>query len=40
VIYLLDTNILIYLSKNRPPQVAQRIDALGDGDSIAMSFIT
>ena len=40
MIYLLDTNILIYLSKNRPPQVAQRIDALGDVDSIAMSFIT
>ena len=40
MIYLLDTNILIYLSKNRPPQVAQRIDALGDDDSIAMSFIT
>ncbi|QPN70506.1 type II toxin-antitoxin system VapC family toxin [Synechococcus sp. CBW1108] len=31
---------MIYLSKNRPPQVAQRIDALGDDDSIAMSFIT
>jgi tRNA(fMet)-specific endonuclease VapC len=31
---------VIYLSKNRPPQVAQRIDALGDDDSIAMSFIT
>jgi len=40
VIYLLDTNILIYLSKNRPPQVAERIDALSDEDGIAMSFIT
>ena len=40
MIYLLNTNILIYLSKNRPPQVAERIDALGDDDSIAMSFIT
>jgi tRNA(fMet)-specific endonuclease VapC len=40
VIYLLDTNILIYLSKNRPPQVAERIDALSDDDSLAMSFIT
>jgi tRNA(fMet)-specific endonuclease VapC len=40
VIYLLDTNILIYLMKNRPPQVAEKIDALGDGDSLAMSFIT
>ena len=40
MIYLLDTNILIDLSKNRPPQVAERIDALSDEDSIAMSFIT
>jgi tRNA(fMet)-specific endonuclease VapC len=40
VIYLLDTNILIYLIKNRPPQVAERIDALKDQDSLAMSFIT
>lgn len=40
MIHLLDTNILIYLIKNRPPQVAQQIDALSDGDSLAMSFIT
>ena len=40
MIYLLDTNILIYLSKNRPPQVAERIDALSDVDGLAMSFIT
>ncbi len=40
MIHLLDTNILIYLIKNRPPQVAQRIDALPDDDSLAMSFIT
>jgi len=40
VIYLLDTNILIYLSKNRPPQAAERIDALSDEDGLAMSFIT
>jgi tRNA(fMet)-specific endonuclease VapC len=40
VIYLLDTNILIYLSKNRPPQVAERIDAISDNDTLAMSFIT
>lgn len=25
MIFLLDTNILLYLSKNRPPQVAERI---------------
>jgi tRNA(fMet)-specific endonuclease VapC len=40
VIYLLDTNILIYLIKNRPPQVAERIDGLPDDDGLAMSFIT
>ncbi len=40
MIYLLDTNILIYLTKNRPPQVADRIDAISDDDSLAMSFVT
>ena len=40
MIYLLDTNILIYLNKNRPPQVAERIDAFSDDDSLGMSFIT
>jgi predicted nucleic acid-binding protein len=40
VIVLLDTNILIYLIKNHPPQVAERIDALDPGVSLAMSFIT
>lgn len=40
MIYLLDTNILIYLIKNRPPLVAERIDALKGEDSLAMSFIT
>lgn len=40
MIHLLDTNILIDLIKNRPPQVAQRIDALPDDDSLAMSFLT
>ncbi len=40
MIYLLDTNILIYLTKNRPPQVADRIDAISDEDSLAMSFVT
>jgi len=40
VIYLLDTNILIYLIKNQPPHVAERIDALSDADGLAMSFIT
>jgi tRNA(fMet)-specific endonuclease VapC len=40
VIFLLDTNILIYLLKNHPPQVAERIDALDPSDGLAMSFIT
>ena len=40
MIYLLDTNILIYLIKNQPPQVAQRIDALSDAVALSMSFIT
>jgi tRNA(fMet)-specific endonuclease VapC len=40
VIYLLDTNILIYLIKNQPPAVAQRIDALPEDDSLCMSFVT
>lgn len=40
MIVLLDTNILIYLIKNQPPQVAERIDALDPGVSLSMSFIT
>ena len=40
MIYLLDTNILIYLIKKKPPQVADRIDALPEEDQLAMSFVT
>jgi len=40
VIYLLDTNILIYLIKQHPPAVAQRVDALPAEDRLCMSFIT
>jgi len=40
VTYLLDTNILIYLIKQRPPHVAGRIDRLPSSDRLAMSFIT
>ena len=40
MIYLLDTNILIYLIKNQPPGVAQRIDALPESDTLCMSFVT
>ncbi|EDY38751.1 virulence-associated protein C [Cyanobium sp. PCC 7001] len=40
MIYLLDTNILIYLIKNQPPEVADRINTLSAGDSLAMSYVT
>jgi tRNA(fMet)-specific endonuclease VapC len=40
VIYLLDTNILIYLIKNQPPSIAERVDALPDEAGLRMSFIT
>lgn len=40
MIYLLDTNILIYLIKNQPPAVAERVDALPEDDGLRMSFIT
>ncbi len=38
--YLLDTNILIYFLKNKPPSVARRINALDDDAVLAMSFFT
>nr|WP_207146524.1 type II toxin-antitoxin system VapC family toxin [Ectothiorhodospira mobilis] len=37
---MLDTNILIYLIKNRPPGIGQYIDALPVDDSLCMSFVT
>jgi len=37
---MLDTNILIYFIKRRPPQVAQRINALGANDTPCMSFVS
>ena len=40
MIYLLDTNILIYLIKHHPPSVAARVDALEEDDRLCMSFIT
>ena len=40
MIYLLDTNILIYLIKNQPPGIAQRVDALPQTDTLCMSFVT
>lgn len=38
--YMLDTNILVYLLKYRPPAVAARLDALDGNDTVCMSFIT
>ena len=38
--YMLDTNILIYLIKNKPPAVAQRVNALGSAAELCMSFFT
>lgn len=38
--YMLDTNILIYLIKNRPPGIAERIDVLPAEDVLCMSFVT
>jgi tRNA(fMet)-specific endonuclease VapC len=38
--YMLDTNILIYLIRNRPPQVAKRINALKPRDTLSMSFVS
>ena len=40
MIYLLDTNILIYLLKNKPPSVAERINALDKESALCMSFFT
>jgi tRNA(fMet)-specific endonuclease VapC len=39
VMYLLDTNICIYLMKHRPETVAKRFDSLAVGD-VAISSIT
>ena len=38
--YLLDTNILIYLIKARPPGIAERVDALPEEEQLHMSFFT
>lgn len=37
--YLLDTNICIYALKNRPPEVLERLEAVGRG-AVALSVIT
>jgi tRNA(fMet)-specific endonuclease VapC len=38
--YMLDTSILIYLFKNKPPAVAERINALDKDTTLCMSFFT
>ena len=38
--YMLDTNILIYLIKNKPLSVADRINALDEEAVLCMSFFT
>ncbi len=38
--YLLDTNTLIYLIKNKPASVAERVNALGEDAVLCMSFFT
>ncbi len=38
--YMLDTNILIYLLKNRPMEVAQRMNRLKADDTLCMSYVT
>ena len=40
MIYVLDTNVLIYLIKNQPPAIAQRVDALPEDARLCMSFVT
>ncbi|MBK6852873.1 MAG: type II toxin-antitoxin system VapC family toxin [Burkholderiales bacterium] len=40
MIHLLDTNILIYLMKQRPPGLAERVDALAPQDELGMSFVS
>lgn len=37
---MLDTNILIYLIRNRPPGIGDRVNALDDQDTLCMSFVT
>lgn len=38
--YLLDTNICIYIIKNRPQHIAQKVATIPKSDRIAMSYIT
>lgn len=38
--YMLDTNILIYLIKMKPPGVVRRVNALREEDRLCMSFVS
>lgn len=38
--YMLDTNIIIYLLKNKPPSIADKINSLPADASLIMSFVT
>lgn len=40
MIYMLDINILIYLMKNKPLAVAERVAKLTSQDELVMSFVT
>ena len=40
MIYMLDTNILIYLIKNKPTSLADRINRLDSSVELCMSFFT
>ena len=40
MIYMLDTNILIYLIKNKPESVSSKINSLGPEVQLCMSFFT
>lgn len=40
MVYLLDTNIIIYLLKNKPPDIAERLNALPASARVGMSFVS
>ncbi|MDK4528983.1 type II toxin-antitoxin system VapC family toxin [Kingella kingae] len=40
MMYLLDTNILIYIQKNNPPTVREKINNLPNSAQLVMSFVT
>ena len=40
MIYMLDTNVLIYLIKNKPPSIATRVNELVKDAVLCMSFIS